>query len=443
MQAALSSPLRDSATIRSCTLLDHRQRDGQRGAAQYEVEIEGPDFGAVSRLLVSTLSLGGPRTRRLWRQITEMDLPPVVPGTSLRPFAYDPNLDVLFQVFPYDARLPALRELVPTPSSDFVNALQSERQIQLEGPGSWRGEMIRYRPDMRATVRLDFIENERSTTPGVACGFAKVFRDSEQAQRAFVLQDGVFRSLGSGESQLHVARPVPLAPGYNTLLTSAVSGVPLDRVLKRGNDPFSPLRAAAQAIAVLHNLRTPAPLRTADSEVTQVHQSGATIISAFPKLESLVRTIVERVATGLHVASAAFVHGDLKPEHVIVDSEGRVAIIDFDLAVMADPMIDIAHFIAFLERSASRSRTGIAHDADLISVFLDEYFAHAADEGRHRLGMYHAGTAVHKAAGLCRNPDANNARQAEHILDEGLRFATGELTAREAPSFKRRMTRTA
>jgi aminoglycoside phosphotransferase (APT) family kinase protein len=136
------------------------------------------------------------------------------------------------------------------------------------------------------------------------------------------------------------------------------------------------------------------------------------------------------------------IHGDLKPEHILVDDDGRVAIVDFDLSVMADPMIDIAHFIAFLERSAARSRTGATGNTSSISVFLDEYFVHAPGDGLTRLRLYHAAAAVHKAAGLCRTPSAKNSSLAEQILDEGIRFASGELAATVAPSFKRRMTRT-
>lgn len=441
MQSALIDSAQSNVTILGCTLLDHRQRDGHRGATQYEVEIGSVDGADSSRKLVSALTLGGPRTRRLWRQIVETTPPDVIPGSGIRPFAYDAELDVLFQVYPFDARLPALRRLAPSPTPEIAAVLNAGGARLPDEGGSWTTELVRYRPDMRATVRLEMDADNRTRDGHESKFYAKVYRDPEQAHHAYTIQDSLHQEL-QGSSLLQVARPVAIASSYNTLITAAVAGAPLDRALRRGDDPAPQLRAAARAVAALHRLPTAAPMRSTSTEVDQVRTSGESVISTYPDLGSRVGAIVETVASELLAAPVSFVHGDLKPEHILVDDDGRAAMIDFDLAVNADPILDIAHFIAFLDRSASRSRSGPTLDANPISVFLDEYFAQGANDGYDRLRLYHAATAIHKAAGLCREPSPDNKNQAAQILDEGLRFLSGEADATQAPSFKRRMTRT-
>jgi serine/threonine protein kinase len=268
-------------------------------------------------------------------------------------------------------------------------------------------------------------------------------RDSLLVSDKAPTPEWLFRSLDSEESLLQVARPVALATSYSTLITAAITGVPLDRILKPSPNSVPHVRATAHAIAGLHHLQAAAPQRSVTTEITQIHHSGETVLGTYPALESQVRTVIERVASGLADAPMSFVHGDLKPEHILVDDDGRVAIIDFELSVMADPMIDIAHFIALLERSTSRSRTRENENARLIPVFLDEYFANAPGDGLPRLALYHAAAAVHKAAGHCRTPTTEYSNQAEQILDEAMQFVSSDLPAYEAPSFKRRMTHTA
>ena len=72
------------------------------------------------------------------------------------------------------------------------------------------------------------------------------------------------------------------------------------------------------------------------------------------------------------------IHGDLKPDHILIDGD-RVALIDFDLIGSADPVIDVAHLLGFLGKPQDRSRSRRDEKTDVAQMFVDEYFTHVPD----------------------------------------------------------------
>jgi serine/threonine protein kinase len=151
--------------------------------------------------------------------------------------------------------------------------------------------------------------------------------------------------------------------------------------------------------------------------------------------------MVQAVASGLERAPSSLIHGDLKPEHILIDGD-RVALIDFDLFGAADPIIDIAHLLGFLRAPQERSRARGDEAEDVGQVFIDEYFTHVPHSGRARLPLHHAMTSIYRAVGLCRRPGEKPQQRVEAVLREGQAFlekgADGSL-----PSYKRRLTRSA
>jgi hypothetical protein len=442
-QAALIDPTSTNATILRCTRVHHRQRDGLRGATQYDVDVGHPDEASPVRTLVTTLSLGGNRTRRLWHQLVQSGRAGIIDASGLRAFAYVPHLDLLVQVFPHDARLPALEQMVPAPSPAIAAVLNQDRARTFSGNGGWTGGSTRYRPDMRATVQLDAIPGDETPEPAGSRYFAKVYREPEQARHASTVQAALFQACDPGSSTLQVARPLPLDLALNTLLTQAVPGVSLEQRLKRGGELDQALWATARAIAELHRLPVLAPPRPIAMELAQARQAGDLIIEAAPDLAPLVTAILDPISDALQNAPIGFIHGDLKPEHVVVsETADLVSVLDFDLCAAGDPILDIAHFLAFLGKPSPRSRAQTAQTLSPGQVFLDAYFTHAPGIGRARIGCYHAITALHKAAGLCRSPGDDAGDQAAAVLDEGLRYLTGDVDEAISPSFRRRMTRT-
>ena len=151
--------------------------------------------------------------------------------------------------------------------------------------------------------------------------------------------------------------------------------------------------------------------------------------------------MVDAVAAGLAGAPSTVIHGDLKPDHILIDGS-RVALIDFDLLARADPVIDVAHLVAFLGKPQERSRSRRDETADTAREFVDEYFAAVPESWRARLPLYHAMTSVHKAAGLCRRGGADRQHLVAEVLREGQTFLAGGSDG-TIPSYKRRLTRSA
>ncbi|HEX2281893.1 MAG TPA: aminoglycoside phosphotransferase family protein, partial [Thermomicrobiales bacterium] len=200
-------------------------------------------------------------------------------------------------------------------------------------------------------------------------------------------------------------------------------------------------KSAARAVAQFHQLDVEAPHRSLSEEMARLHKSQETLASARPDLAGEVGAVVQAVATGLENAPSSLIHGDLKPDHILIDGD-RVGLIDFDLLAIADPVVDVAHLLAFFHKPEKRSRSFGQVNENIGQIFIDEYFSYVPDSWRARLPLYHAMTSIHRAASLSKRPGANEKYRVEDVLREGQAFlargADGSL-----PSYKRRLTRSA
>src|SRR5215207_8278431 len=110
LQRHLQASEQVSIRVQECRITNTRRRDGLRGATQYELRLEDASTGRVWDQIVTGITFGGDRTRRVWESIS----PSSAAGTdanshsALPSFAYVTELDLLLQVFPHDLRLPAL-----------------------------------------------------------------------------------------------------------------------------------------------------------------------------------------------------------------------------------------------------------------------------------------------------------------------------------------------
>lgn len=443
LQQHLRNALGRHPVVIDCAVANQRHRDGSRGTVQYEVRLQDPESGVSWDQIITGLSYGGERTSRVWDVIraAQARQAATLAPESLLPFAFVPELDLLLQVFPHDHRLPALAWfMAPSPPATIARAL-----VESFGPGSWqlrswRPETIQYRPDMRAIVQIDLAATDASTgRDETRRFFAKIYRDADQAVTANQDQANLLRLIENSGSSLRVARPVHALEGTNTLVTGAVPGTSLTSIIRHSSDPEPAIRLAARAIADFHQLDAAAPARLIDEDVAQLRQAGAQLAATRPELAQLTTAMVDAIAAGLADAPMQLIHGDLKPEHILI-GEDQVALIDFDLMCRADPVMDVAHVIAFLgssdNPSGKRGRNSAAR------IFLDEYFTHAPPEGRSRLRLYHAVTSIHKALGLCRKDGARRDDPVASVLQEGQAILEGRVDDATPPSFKRRMTRT-
>lgn len=429
--------------VRECRIANTRRRDGSRGTVEYELTLEHRVSGATWDQRVTGATFGGDRTRRAWASLRQADAPADGngPAPGFPPFAYLPELDLLLQAFPHDYRLPALAELMAGPPADITPTL-----LAVFGDGAWelaewRAEPIQYRVDMRAILRLTVRARNRDGASAERQLYAKIYRDADDCRRAFTVQRAVSERAAEAAASLVAARAIALLDGRRTMVTEALPGTSLSKIVRRGDAVAPPVRAAARAIAQFHQLDIAVPPRSIADETARLREAEAFLAGERPDLAAQVSTIVEAVAAGLADAPMGLIHGDLKPDHVLIDGD-RVALIDFDLAAAADPVADVAHLVAFLGKPQERARHRSHEPVDAAAIFVEEYFAHAPPSWRQRLPLYHAMTAIHKAVGLRRRRGVEGEGRLEDVLREAQALLGGDAHT-SVPTFKRRMMRTA
>jgi tRNA A-37 threonylcarbamoyl transferase component Bud32 len=446
LQKYLVAPGRTPFRIRECRITNRRRRDGSSGTVQYEVGLEDPATGHAWNEIVTGISYGGVRTRRAWESIHRSAVPDIDPAVqiALPPFAYVPEFDLLLQVFPHDLHMPALAQLIGGPPAKLVPTLLEEFGAGDWELTSWDATTVQYRVDKRAILRLTVGMTDRSTGRTSTREFyAKVYRGAEDGRHVFRAQSDLHERASAARTHLVVAKPIIYADELRTLVTEAIPGTSLSKIIKRGKGSMAAVKSAARAVAEFHHLDVFAPQRPLAEEMARLREAQDIIATARPDLADVVRGMVEAIASGLEGAPSSLIHGDLKPDHILIDGD-RVALIDFDLLGAADPIIDIAHLLGFLRAPQERSRSRDDEAEDVGQVFIDGYFSHAPDSGRTRLPLHHAMTSIYRAVGLCRRPGEKQKPQerVESVLREGQAFlekgADGSL-----PSYKRRLTRSA
>jgi hypothetical protein len=428
-----------SPRVIECAIANTRRRDGARGTVEYELHLEDTTSGHVWTQRVTGITFGGDRTQRVWGSLQQAATSgaPNEQRSGLARFGYVPELDLLLQVFPHDYRLPALATLMAGPPPELVPALLAEF-----GSGNWRlagwsAEPVQYRVDMRAILRVLVQAKDDHGAAAERQLYAKIYRDSDSCLRAFTAQRAVSERAEERGGALVAARPIAHLDGMRTLVTAALPGISLSKIIRRGEALVPAVQAAARATAEFHQLAVAAPARSPEAEIARLKEAEAFLVSKRPDLAGDVSRIVQGVIDGLDGAPAALIHGDLKPDHVLIDGD-RVALIDFDLIATADPVADVAHLIAFLARPQERARSRREHDDDAAEIFVEAYFAQAPPSWRDRLPIYHALTSIHKAVGLCRRRGAEGQERLEAVLREGQTLLGGDASV---PTFKRRMTR--
>lgn len=370
-----------------------RTRGDSHCTVQYDLDVHDATTDSSIVQMVSGVTYPAGRTRAVWEALRrEM---PQSSSTSLRPYAYVPDLDMLIQVFPHDHQLPALASLMagapPALESSLIDDLGS-RALRVE---SWRSEPVRYRLGQSATVRL--IRRARRVSSGElveTAYYAKVYREADRARDAF----DILRNLNSraDAETVHFSAPAPIAyaEDLRTVIQAGAPGVPLAHLLRHDRAKLRAIQAAARAVADLHGLalETPRPRgrdtpRLLQRRLSRLEWGGELISTERPDLAPDMASIVSAVKDGISRAPVAPVHGDLKPNHILVDGDA-ISLIDFDDMQASDPMLDVANMETYLARLQPGLPLGADRDESMARVFVESYFAHAPDATLARLTVY-------------------------------------------------------
>jgi aminoglycoside phosphotransferase (APT) family kinase protein len=177
------------------------------------------------------------------------------------------------------------------------------------------------------------------------------------------------RLAATPDPSLTAVRPLGILPRSAALVMEAFEGQPLHRLLVRGSfrraaelRPATLARRAGRWLRVLHDTPT---------ENRPVRQGArADLVEAFTALGSYLAE--QGAATDLDAVIAAGIratselpdplptvvsHGDFAPRNILVDNEGRVAVIDLLARWQSPPFEDLAGFLVALQTSRANAAT--------------------------------------------------------------------------------------
>ena len=387
------------------------RRGGSRNLVQYQLTLRDPAEGREWTQLVSGVAYGGHRTQHAWKLLQRLPQHEPVHGAVLSRAGYAPELDMLLQVFPFDHRLPVLEPLMTGPLPGLLPPL-----LEQFGPGNWLlerwdAESMRYRVDLRASVRLTVQAREvRTGEVAERRFFAKIYSGAEQAERAWGVQRVVAAALDRGHAAFAIAPTVAYLPDDRVLVQGEVQGTSLSHKLRHA-EAVPAVRRVAQAVAALHCLDVIPPAHRVElgrTDPQRLHRTAEWLRASHPDLAAAVTAVESGILCGLAAIgelSSVPVHGDLKAAHMVLDAD-RVVLLDLDKFAAGDPMLDVTHLLFNFGR-AGKVET---------QAFAEEYFGHVPAAWKPRLAPYYAWALLTEASRVCKTVesprDASRSRRA-------------------------------
>jgi Ser/Thr protein kinase RdoA (MazF antagonist) len=166
------------------------------------------------------------------------------------------------------------------------------------------------------------------------------------------------------DADIAAVRPLALLPEYRALATEEVPGRPLGELLADFSQPEGWLEAVARRVG--RWVRAYQTVVEAGGRI-ELSQLRAYLDDRLRLLEGRVLSSSDRRATltrfddlcreiGVSTAPVVAIHADLGPMNIIVDQNGRVAVLDFTMAKTGTIHHDLSHVYFHLELLAARNR---------------------------------------------------------------------------------------
>jgi Ser/Thr protein kinase RdoA (MazF antagonist) len=407
--------------IRECHISYIHYREGFRCVVHYDLRLVEPDTEREHiQLVTGVIYDEGGKTQRIWKQLRK---PEPVLGyagtvTDFEPFSYVSSLDMLLQVFPYDYQLPGLTLLMAGPRNGLEPLLLARFGSGEWQARSWDVKPLRYRATQRAALRLTAHAKDLASNRTEERNFyAKVYNREERGEQAYQLLQELWEKSESVGAPFTVGRPIAYLSNIRTLLQEEIPGITLGKVLRKEEEAIPAVRKVARALAALHQLDVTMPRRRhLQDEITKLETARESLVSACPHLRTHIEETFATIVANLEEVTPALVHGDLKPAHILLDSD-RVAVIDFDNAVGADPVMDVAQLLFKLAHGNSRA---------LAQAFTEEYFSYVPVAWRARLPLLYADDILKKAASFYRRQKPGWRDDVEPLLREARSCLSGE-----------------
>jgi hypothetical protein len=306
-------------------------------------------------------------------------------------------LNMIVEVFPIDAELPTLVDLtdvtVVTPLlakalGANANEVAKDCKVQVGHYGRRHRCVLRY--EIGRLSSLDSID-------GPIRLYGKVTNDPRKVVSPRLIE--ALRQGGLGGPAYAVPRCVGSYPSLGLSLLEDMPGRTMKHPLRdhlRGRASRKSLElsvewgieTAAGLLAALHTCGvTAGQTRSLATEVAALRHDIESIRRWLPDLGELLHDRLLQAHATLKSSPAldpVLCHGDFRYSQLLFNRE-TCTLLDFDTLCLAEPVLDVGHFLSYLELEALKPSVQSSDDAlrltnDLCSLFVDAYLA--AVEGK-------------------------------------------------------------
>jgi aminoglycoside phosphotransferase len=343
----------DRLRVRSCNPYYVKYKRGRYCRVQYELDTLDSDSGRTARE-VAHVSLYSPaRARKL---AAKNGASGSIPGA-----AYIADLSAIAQRFPFDVALPGLSEAVSPP--------KMTRRLRRALPWSGRDlsschiELVRYKAEKRAVLKY------RLDGSSGGCVYGKLRKDGAASLSEV---PGALRRAG-------VPTPKTLAffADLGLVVQAEADGVRLSDL--RGTPSYQRwMPEVAEELARLHDTTIQSlPRYKRQTDADELLDEAATIGTLVPSIASQTEALARRLVSmlGSTKRAPAPTHGSFHDDQVLVSEQGAT-FVDVDRAMLADPLIDVGHFLSYLSAEGA---------VDAREEFLNAYVAARGDTGDFHL----------------------------------------------------------
>jgi aminoglycoside phosphotransferase (APT) family kinase protein len=192
-------------------------------------------------------------------------------------------------------------------------------------------------------------------------------------KREFLEADQRARRFSARERLSPIAR-VGSSERHRVVAYDWCSGEPLRDLLEAPELAEHSIRAVGFALAELHDHDpTELPERSAERELAATLRAVDLLEHLLPSLDPLARGVFERLAARtVEPADAVSLHGDFYGKQVLIEDD-QITFLDLDSAGRGDPSIDLANFLAHLERDEALGALPRGRAATAGALLLDGY----------------------------------------------------------------------
>jgi len=273
-----------------------------------------------------------------------------------------------------DLFAPVLKALAADPSTEFGQPGATVEVLrQLDGPFS-SVQRVRIQTAQRTVHAYTKVLKPRKPGPDELAMLDRML------QREYNATAALYRALPP-DPEISAVRPIAILPEHRALATEEVPGRPFADLLADASVDDGALVAIARRIgtwARMYQQVVPATGHVVLAERrtyldARLRLLEGRVLSAAERAACLALFDTLREEIGSPEVPAAAIHADLGPMNIIVDANGRIAVLDFTMAKTGTIHHDLSHVYFHLELLGAHNRRRRALVPSLERAMLDGY----------------------------------------------------------------------